>query len=187
MRRDEISLLVAIGPIAAVLLAGHLAVGAPPTVVGISTPLGPKGQWISVHGTNFTQDIELYFGDFDVPHLCVYHAKELGFSCPTDVAGTYQIRVKNAEGEAKAPTLYTVGVPNKPPEVTDVRITTNQWVYLAGKNFVWDQTTVTFNETKAKVHVYSPKAAGVKMPAEFTKSSVFTLATPNGAFMFYGK
>ena len=187
MKKDEIRLLIGIVAILAVFLAGDHAVGAPPTVASISPSLGPKGQWIYVHGTNFTQDIGVYFGDIEVRHLAVYHAKELGFTCPTDVKGTYAIRVKNADGEAKAPTLYTVGTPTRPPEVTDVRVCPNQWVYLSGDNFVCDHTTVTFKETKAKVCVYSPKSAGVTMPIGFTKSSTFMLTTPNGSVMSYGK
>jgi len=184
---ERVRPFVAGAPIVAFFLAMHAAAGTPPTVAGISTSLGPKGQWISIRGSNFTRDIEVFLGDIPVPHVCVYHDKELGVSCPTDVPGAYLVKVKNAEGEGKAPVLYTVGVPTGPPEVIDVRVCPNHWVYLAGKNFVWGQTTVTFKDTRAQVYVYSPTSAGVTMPPEFTRSSTFVLTTPNGEVMSYGK
>jgi hypothetical protein len=59
----------------------------------------------------------------------------------------------------------------------------DEWIFVTGENFVWDQTSVTFNEKTANCFVYSTFSCGFNKNINELVTSL-TLTTPNGSVTY---
>lgn len=159
-----------------------------PTVTRISPGLGPPGQWIYVHGSNFVQD-ETYIqlGTFSAfkPNI-VYMSSQLGFRLPDFASGTFSIKVITPFGEAVSSQTYTVGTPTGIPTISSFSPNlgpSSQWIYVSGSNFVGGQTYVTIAslEEFSVSAVYSPESLGFRLPYNALDGYTYiTIRTPYG-------
>ncbi len=59
----------------------------------------------------------------------------------------------------------------------------DEWIFVTGENFVWDQTSVIFNEKTANCFVYSTFSCGFSKNINELVTSL-TLTTPNGSVTY---
>ncbi len=159
-----------------------------PTVSRISPGLGPPGQWIYVHGSNFVQN-ETYIQLGTLPAFKpnrVYQSTQLGFRLPAHASGTFSIKIITPFGEAVSLQTFTVGTPTDPPTITSFSPLlgpSSQWIYVYGSNFVGGQTYVTIAglEDIQVSAVYSPGNLGFRLPHGALEGYTYiTIRTPYG-------
>ena len=101
-----------------VFSAFHASFAAPlsnpaPIVVSISPTLGPVGQWIYVHGTNFIKDqTTVSICGIDGIKATVYSTTQLGFTLPGGSEGNSLISISTPSGQASSSQMGGKGVRN---------------------------------------------------------------------------
>lgn len=163
----------------------------PPSVTRISSTLGPVGQWVYVHGTNFVsgQTLVAVGGVSNIP-TTVYSTDQLGFRVPSGASGTSKIKVVTPMGFALSTEDYTVGIPTDPPSILSFSPTlgpSGQWIYLNGNNFVWGQSIVRMGEAVVtNVTVYGPTSLGFTAPSGVSGAVPISIETPFGTAISSG-
>ena len=174
-----------------VFSAFHASFAAPlsnpaPIVVSISPTLGPVGQWIYVHGTNFIKDqTTVSICGIDGIKATVYSTTQLGFTLPGGSEGNSLISISTPSGQASSSQMFTVGVPSGEPTATTISPTLGplgQWVYVSGTEFVRENTTISFSGiSNITAYVYGPNSLGFRMPEGVSGTGPITVVTPNGS------
>lgn len=152
----------------------------------VSTIFGPPGQWIYINGEIFVLDgTTVLLDNTPVENLVIYNEFLLGFSVPLNMAdGLKSISIKTNDGEYLADDFFEVGNITQPPTVGSIAINDNDnWVFVTGENFVWNQTNVNFNDREEKCFVYSPFSCGFSKNIDEIVTTL-TLTTPNGSVTF---
>jgi hypothetical protein len=158
-----------------------------PTLTSLSPQLGPPGQWVYVHGTNFVsgQTTIAMGGITGIKAGAVYNPTQLAFTVPAGATGTTPVTVTTPYGSATSSQLYTVGTPTAPPTATTVSPQlgpVGQWVYVNGTNFVTGQTTIAMGGISGiTAGVYGPTSLGFTVPAGATGATPITVTTPYGS------
>ena len=160
-----------------------------PNIESLSTTIGPVGQWVYLAGNNFIEnETKVFFGSIECP-IAFYADVSVGLSIPEGSSGENVFKVVTPNGEFISDIVFTVGVPSAPPTVTSFINHSNpleNCVYVAGTNFVCEQTVISYNgkTATANAYVYSPESCGfAKENIEDVITSI-TLTTPNGAATF---
>jgi len=151
-----------------------------------STNFGPAGQWVYINGEGFViDDTTVLLNDQPVENLKVYHEGLIAFSIPTNISdGFKSIKIQTSEGEYTSDVFFEVGTPTQPPTVGSIAVNNmDEWIFVTGENFVWDQTSVIFNEKTANCFVYSTFSCGFSKNINELVTSL-TLTTPNGSVTY---
>jgi len=148
-----------------------------------STTFGPPGQWIYVNGEGFVIDgTTVLLDNQPVENLLIYNEFLLGFSVPSNMSdGFKSILIQTSEGQFTADAFFEVGTPTQPPIVVSIDINDlDDWVFVTGENFIWDQTEINFNGKNLKCFVYSTFSCGFQKDLNEIVTN-FTLTTPLGS------
>jgi hypothetical protein len=151
-----------------------------------STTFGPPGQWIYVNGDGFVIDgTTVLLNDQPVENLLIYSDLLMGFSVPSNMSeGFKSITIQTNDGQYTADAFFEVGAITLPPTVESIAVNDiDEWVFVTGENFVWEQTSVTFNEKTVNCFVYSTFSCGFGKNANELVTSL-TLTTPNGSVTY---
>jgi|688.fasta_scaffold611225_2 hypothetical protein len=157
-----------------------------------STTFGPPGQWIYVNGEGFTTDSTIVLLDNQsVENLNVYNEHLIGFSIPINISdGFKSITIQVNDEQYLTDNFFNVGTPTEPPIFLEIvpngSVTINdveEWIFLSGENFVWNQTSITYNEKTTNCFVYSTCSCGFQKNINETITSL-TLTTPNGSVIY---
>lgn len=159
-----------------------------PIIESLSTTIGPVGQWVYLAGSNFIEnETKVFFGPVECFDVTFYATASVGFAIPEGSSGENVFKVITPDGEFISDIVFTVAVPFASPTVTSFYSHSDpsfNWVYVAGTNFVGEQTVISYNSKTANAFVYSPEFCG------FTKENIedvitsITLTTPNGSATF---
>jgi len=157
-----------------------------PTINGFSTNFGPAGQWVYINGFEFIDGkTSVLIDDQPVDSLTVFNYKLLGFFTPKTLTnGLKSITIRVDTEEIVVPDFFDVGSPSLTPKIEFITIHGNDaWVYVTGTDFVWGQTTITFNEKTIDCFVYNVSQCGFSKNELETISSI-TITTPNGSVTY---
>lgn len=157
-----------------------------PTIEGFSTKFGPPGQWVYINGFEFINDKTSVFIDGQpVDSLTIFSDILLGFFIPKNLTnGLKSITIKVDTEETTVPDFFEVGSPTSAPEIDHIVLhENNEWIYVTGKNFFSEQTTVTFNGKTVNCFVYCTTDCGFSKDVSETLSSI-TITTPNGSVTY---
>lgn len=154
-----------------------------PIINSLSTTSGPANQWIYLFGENFVQNqTSVYFNNIQCEQVFVFSDTQLGFYLTSDAQGTGYFKVMTPEGQFTSDIQYTVVSPSLPPTVTNLRNHPNtNWVYVDGTEFVYGQTTVTYDGKTVNVFVYTPESGGFAKVSSDDVIITINLTTPNGS------
>lgn len=161
-----------------------------PAIESLSTTIGPVGQWVYLAGSNFIEnETKVFFGSIECSNVAFYATASVGVAIPEGASGESVFKVITPDGEFTSDIAFTVGVPTAAPTITSFYHHTDptiNWVYVAGTNFVGEQTVISYNGKTATVnaYVYGPESCGfAKENIEDVITSI-TLTTPNGSATF---
>ena len=151
-----------------------------------STTFGPVGQWVYINGEGFVIDgTTVLLDNQPVENLLIYSEFLLGFSIPSNMSDGYKsISIQTSEGQFNADAFFEVGTPTQPPIVTTInKDDLDEWIFVTGENFIWDQTEVNFNGKNLKCFVYSTFSCGFQKDLNEIVTNL-TLTTPLGSFSY---
>jgi hypothetical protein len=159
-----------------------------PTIESLSTTIGPVGQWVYLAGSNFIEnETKVFFGSIECPNVAFYADTSVGIAIPEGASGESVFKVITPDGEFTSDIAFAVGVPTAAPTITSFYHHTDptiNWVYVAGTNFVTEQTVISYGSEAVNACVYSPECCGfAKENSEDVITSI-TLITPNGSATF---
>ena len=159
-----------------------------PTIESLSTTIGPVGQWVYLAGSNFIEnETKVFFGSIECSNVAFYATASVGVAIPEGASGESVFKVITPDGEFTSDIAFTVGVPTVAPTITSFYHHTDptiNWVYVAGTNFVAEQTVISYGSEAVNAFVYNPEFCGfAKENSEDVITSI-TLTTPNGAVTF---
>lgn len=161
-----------------------------PIIESLSTTIGPVGQWVYLAGNNFIEnETKVFFGSIECPTVAFYANTSVGVAIPEGSTGNGVFKVITPDGEFTSDIVFTVGTPSAAPTITSFFNHSDSavnWVYVAGTNFVGEQTVISYNGKTATVnaYVYGPESCGfAKENIEDVITSI-TLTTPNGSATF---
>jgi hypothetical protein len=157
-----------------------------PIINGFSTNFGPAGQWVYINGFEFIDGkTSVLIDDQPVDSLTVFSDILLGFFVPKNLTnGLKSITIRVDTEETVVPDFFDVGTPTAAPKVELITIHgNNEWVYITGADFVWEQTTVTFNDKTIDCFVYNVSHCGFAKGETEIISSI-TITTPNGSITY---
>ena len=108
-----------------------------------------KPEYLNINGFEFIDGkTSVLIDDQPVDFLTVFSDKLLGFFTPKTLTnGLKSITIRVDTEEIVVPDFFDVGSPSLTPKIEFITIHGNDaWVYVTGTDFVWGQTTITFNE-----------------------------------------
>ena len=158
----------------------------------VSTTFGPVGQWRYLNGERFIDNATTVLLDNQpVENLHIYNEGLIGFSIPSNLSdGLKSITIQVNDEQYISDDFFQVGIPTQPPTVLNIVANgntiindTDEWMFITGENFVWNQTSVTFNEKTQNCFVYSTSSCGFQKNINEIVTS-FTLTTPNGSVTY---
>lgn len=157
-----------------------------PIINGFSTNFGPAGQWVYINGFEFIDGkTSVFIDDQTVDSLTVFSDVLLGFFVPTNLTnGLKSITIIVDNEQIVVPDFFEVGSPTATPTIEFITVHgNNEWVYITGTEFVWGQTTITFNEKTIDCFVYSTTQCGFSK-SESEIITFVTVTTPNGSVTY---
>lgn len=159
-----------------------------PTIESLSTTIGPVGQWVYLAGNNFVaNETKVFFGSIECPVVVFYADVSVGVAIPEGASGSSVFKVITPNGEFTSDIVFTVGVPTAAPTITSFYHHADpavNWEYVAGTNFVAEQTAISYDSKTINAFVYSPESCGFAKENIGDVITSIVLTTPNGSVTF---